>query len=135
MKALFVDTAGWMMLADAAEPKHAAAKRVRDQWLEKSGVLVSSDYVLDEILTLLRFRLGLTAAESWWRTVESSPRVVWEWIDPARSEKAREWFFRWKDKEFSHTDCTSFVVMRERRIKVALTSDQHFVQAGFERRP
>ncbi len=29
------------------------------------------------------------------------------------------------------TDCTSFVVMKERRIRDALTSDQHFVQAGF----
>jgi predicted nucleic acid-binding protein len=97
--------------------------------------LLSTDYVLDETLTLLRFRLGLDAAEAWWRAIEASPRVVWEWIDPPRSEKARAWFFRWSDKEFSHTDCTSFVVMRERRIRAALTSDQHFVQAGFERRP
>lgn len=96
---------------------------------------MSTDSVLDETLTLLCFRLGVRAAEAWWRNVETSPRVVWEWIDPARCEKARAWLFRWADKEFSHTDCTSFVVMRERRIRTALTSDQHFVQAGFEKRP
>jgi hypothetical protein len=58
--------------------------------------------------------------------------VLWEGIDPTRAEGARQWFFRWRDKDFSFTDCTSFVVMRERRLKAALTSDSHFLQAGFE---
>jgi len=36
------------------------------------------------------------------------------------------------DKAWSLTDCTSFVVMQERGITRALTSDRHFEQAGFE---
>ena len=135
MKALFVDTAGWIMLADESEPQHEAARSFRDEWLARSGALVSSNYVMDETLTLLRVRLGLDAAERWWDQVEGSPRVYWEWIDPARAEKARHWFFRWRDKDFSFTDCTSFVIMRERRIKNALTNDHHFVQAGFQVSP
>jgi hypothetical protein len=129
---LFVDTAGWMMLADAADPRHRKAATARDRWLEEGGILLSTDYVLDETLTLLRFRLGLDAAEAWWNQVEDSPRLVWEGIDPNRAEKARRWMFRWRDKEFSFTDCTSFVVMKERRLRKALTSDRHFKQAGFE---
>ena len=39
------------------------------------------------------------------------------------------------DKSFSVTDCSSFVVMKERRIKAALTNDRHFVQAGFQTYP
>ena len=35
------------------------------------------------------------------------------------------------DKEWSLTDCLSFEVMRELGLQDALTSDQHFVQAGF----
>ncbi len=131
MKELFVDTAGWMMLADASDPQHTAARTARDAWLKSGGLLVSSDYVLDETLTLLRVRLGLAAAEAWWNQVEGSGRLIWEWIDTLRAEKARRWFFRWRDKAFSFTDCTSFVLMRERRIKAALTSDRHFSQAGF----
>jgi hypothetical protein len=134
-KALFVDTAGWMMLADAADPLHGEAVAVRDRWLEGGGVFVSTDFVLDETLTLIRTRLGIDAAERWWNQVEGSPRLSWEPIDASRSERARRWFFRWRDKAFSFTDCTSFVVMRERRLKVALTSDRHFVQAGFETAP
>lgn len=129
---VFVDTAGWMTLADVADPDHARAARFRDQWLEQGGTFVSTDYVMDETLTLLRVRLGLDAAERWWSQVEGSTRIAWEWIDPERAEKARRWYFRWRDKAFSFTDCTSFVVMRERRIQYALTSDKHFALAGFE---
>jgi predicted nucleic acid-binding protein len=49
-----------------------------------------------------------------------------------RCERARSWFFRWSDKSFSFTDCTSFVVMKELRIRRALTLDRHFEQAGFD---
>ncbi len=131
-KAVFVDTAGWMMLADASDPLHQRAVTARDSWLEEGGTFVSTDFVLDETLTLLRFRLGLDAAEAWWQQVEGSTRLVWEWIDPSRAERARAWLFRWRDKDFSFTDCTSFVVMKERRLRVALTSDHHFAQAGFD---
>jgi len=135
VRKLFVDTAGWTMLADESDPQHATACAFRDEWLASAGVLVSSDFVMDETLTLMRVRLGLNAAERWWDQVEGSPRVHWEWIDPARAEKARYWFFRWRDKDFSFTDCSSFVVMKERRIKAALTNDRHFVQAGFQTYP
>ena len=135
MRKLFVDTAGWTMLADESDRQHATACAFRDEWLDSAGVLVSSDFVMDETLTLMRVRLGLNAAERWWDQVEGSPRVHWEWIDPARAEKARHWFFRWRDKDFSFTDCSSFVVMKERRIKAALTNDRHFVQAGFQTYP
>jgi hypothetical protein len=132
VKRLFVDTAGWMMLADGADPAHAAARAVRDDWLERSGLLVTTDFVMDETLTLIRARLGLAAAESFADRVDSSRRLAWEWIDATRFDRARDWFFRWRDQAFSFTDCTSFVVMRELRVSVALTTDRHFRAAGFQ---
>ena len=132
---LFVDMAGWMALADAADPMHAASRRERDAFLRVGGVLLTTDYVLDETLTLIRFRLGLRAATKWWEQINASQRIRWEWIDPLRAEKARQWFFTWKDKAFSLTDCTSFVVMQELGVRRALTTDRHFSQAGFEALP
>jgi predicted nucleic acid-binding protein len=135
MKGLFADTAGWMACADAADPAHRATVAARDAWLEQGGLFVTTDYIADETLTLIRLRLGLAAAEAWWRQVDGSSRIRWETVTPARAEKARGLLFRYRDKDFSFTDCTSFVVMRELRIREALTSDLHFTQMGFALRP
>ncbi len=129
---LFVDTAGWMSLADERDAFHVKCMKARDRWLEQGGVLVTSDYVMDETLTLVRMRISIDAAERWWEQVAESPRLRWERIDAQRAEKARIWFFKWKDKLFSFTDCTSFVLMRELGIKKVLTTDKHFLAAGFE---
>ena len=131
MKALFVDTAGWMACADAGDPAHAQCRAARDGALEAGQTLITSDFVVDETLTLLRVRLGLRAAETWWQQIDRSSRLRWERVDSDRFEKARQLFFRFRDKEFSFTDCTSFVIMREARLTHALTTDRHFRQAGF----
>ena len=112
MKALFVDTAGWVACADAADSIHARCCAARDDALEAGQVLVTTDFVVDETLTLLRFRLGLAAAARWWQQIDGSSR-----------------------QDFSFTDCTSFVIMREARLTHVLTTDRHFRQMGFQTVP
>lgn len=128
-------------MADAADPKHDASRRARDSCLEGGGILVSTDYVIDETLTLIRVRLGLRAAAKWWAQIDASSRIRWERIDASRAEKARTRFFEWTDRKewadnnLSFTHCTSFVVMQELGLAKALTTDRHFSQAGFETVP
>ena len=135
MKAVFVDTAGWMACADSADPDHPRASATRDAALEAGQPLVTSDFVVDETLTLIRLRLGLDAADAWWQQVDRSSRLRWERVDSGRFEKARGLFFQYRDKEFSFTDCTSFAIMRELRLTHALTTDRHFQQVGFHMLP
>jgi predicted nucleic acid-binding protein len=132
VRGIFVDTAGWMACADGSDPAHKRAGQARDAALEEGKILVTTDYVVDETLTLIRMRLGLIAAETWWGQLEGSSRLRWEWIGMTRAEKARGLFFHQRDKSYSFTDCTSFVVMKELRLKQALTTDRHFRQMGFE---
>ena len=131
-KRLFVDTVGWMAMADSADPAYLPASEVRDRWLEDGNIWVTTNYVLDESLTLIRIRLGLDAAQAWWNMVSQGPRCRLEWITPEHVEKASHWFFSWKDQSFSFTDCTSFVVMKDLHLDVALTTDRHFLIAGFQ---
>lgn len=132
MKGIFVDTAGWMACADGSDPTHRQAADARDAAFEAGRMLVTTDYVVDETLTLIRARLSLTAAKSWWAQLEGSSRLRWEWIEAARAEKARDVLFRHSDKTYSFTNCTSFVVMKELKLKQVLTTDRHFRQMGFE---
>jgi hypothetical protein len=135
VKPLFVDTAGWMACADGADPFHGPAVAARDGALEAGRLLLTTDYVADETLTLLRMRLGLPAAEEWWRQVEASPRLRWEAVDGDRAGRARTAFFGHGDKRWSFTDCTSLVVMRELGLREVLTTDGNFRQMGFETLP
>ena len=132
MTLLFVDTAGWVACADAADRDHERACAARDAALEAGERLVTTDFIVDETLTLLRLRLGLPAAEAWWKQIDRSPRLRWERIGSDRFENARQLFFQYRDREFSFTDCTSFAVMREIRATRALTTDRHFRQMGFQ---
>lgn len=131
MRALFVDTAGWMACVDVSDPACATARAARDTALRTGSLLVTTDYVVDETLTLLRSRLGIDVAEAWWILVERSSRIRWESINGVRAEKARHEFFRHRDKLWSFTDCTSLVVMHEMKIRDVLTTDRDFVQMGF----
>lgn len=121
-----------MACADEADPAHQRARQARDKALEEGKILVTTDYVVDETLTLIRVRLSLIAAEAWWAQLEGSTRLRWECIGVARADKARDLFFRHRDKTYSFTDCTSFVVMKELKLKQALTTDRHFRQMGFD---
>lgn len=132
MNAVFVDTSGWMACADGADPAHDRCCAARDGALESGQLLVTTDFVVDETLTLLRLRLGLAPAETWWQQLDRSRRLRWERVDVDRFEKARQLFFQFRDKDFSFTDCTSFAVMRELRLTHALTTDRHFHQIGFQ---
>ena len=120
-----------MACADAADPAHARAALARDTALAEGQSLITTDFIVDETLTLIRMRLGLASASAWWRQIDGSSRLRWERIDSDRFEKARELFFHYDDKDFSFTDCTSFVIMREIRLTHAITTDGHFRQMGF----
>ncbi|MBU3664410.1 MAG: type II toxin-antitoxin system VapC family toxin [Chthoniobacterales bacterium] len=135
MRRLFVDTAGWMACADRNDVAHRKCTAVRDAELRVGRLLLTTDYVVDETLTLLRLRLGLRAAREWWERISGSPRLIVMSSDGEIREQALQWFFRYADKEFSFTDCTSFAVMKAEKIRDALTTDRHFEQAGFRMVP
>jgi predicted nucleic acid-binding protein len=65
------------------------------------------------------------------RLTEESRALQMEWISPDRFAAARKIMMKHLDQEFSFTDCTSFVVMRELRLTDALATDRHFRIAGF----
>jgi uncharacterized protein len=132
MKVLFADTSGWMSCADAKDPYHNQSLAAKNDWLLNGGTIVTTDYVVDETLTLLRMRLSLNSAKVWWETISSSARVQIIHLNGDFLESARLLFFGFKDKEFSFTDCTSFALMKRQKIRIALTTDHHFSQAGFQ---
>ncbi len=121
-----------MACADRADPAHAPCSASRDSALEAGQTLITTDFVIDETLTLIRFRLGLNAANAWWQQIDGSARLRWERVENDRFERARHLFFQYRDKDLSFTDCTSIAVMRELKLTTVITTDRHFRQVGFD---
>lgn len=128
---VFVDTSGLYALADHSDPSRAAAERCV-AGLMKSGVgLILTDYIIDEACTLAKARAGGYGALRLLEIIERSEAFRVLWIGEERFESAKSFFRRHADHGYSFTDCTSFVVMRELRIRDVFGADRHFVEAGF----
>ena len=126
-----MDTAGFLALWDAGDQHHAAALRLQQELIRKRRQFFTTEYVADETITLLLVRHSHRAAIDFLDTIEGSEALRLEWIDPARFHAAAISFRKHSDKHWSFTDCVSFAVMHELRIRDAFTTDHHFRQAGF----
>lgn len=128
---VLVDSSGLYALADHRDPCHPAAERCIATLLKARVGLVLTDYIIDEACTLAKARVGGYGALRLLEIVEQSKGFRLLWIGEERFELAKAFFRKHADHGYSFTDCTSFIIMRELGIGDALTSDEHFAEAGF----
>jgi len=131
MADVLMDSAGFLALWDASDEYHMSAVRVQRELARKRRRFLTTDYLVDETVTLLIVRHSHSAATDFLDTIERSEALQLEWIGPERFQAAVALFRKHSDKEWSFTDCVSFVIMRELRIRDAFSTDHHFKQAGF----
>ena len=128
MERVFVDTGGWYAAADSHDPHHGGVAR----WLRRNALpLVTSDYVFDESVTLIRMELGHPAAVHFGDNIRASTTVLIVTVTIEDREAAWETFKRFDDQKFSFTDCTSFAVMKRFGLARVLGTDGHFSLMGF----
>ncbi len=133
---IFVDTSAWYALEVEDDVNHEEAYKFLSKIASgKHGVSVTTDYVLDEMLTLLRSRRSLTAASVFIDKLRRSKSVRVFWIDEDLFEKALDIFQKSDHKSWSFTDCTSFALMRDLSVPDAFTFDSHFREAGLQALP
>jgi predicted nucleic acid-binding protein len=128
---VFLDTNGWLALLHSKDVKHEEANEV---WLDlgsRGYDVVLTDWVIAETgngLARTRIRhLFADAVERIW----TSPKVEVVMVDRDLVTKAVDHYRRHTDKTWGLVDCASFIVMQERGITEAFTSDHDFEQAGF----
>ena len=138
---IFVDTWGWLVLANDRDPAFARVAAIRARAAGQPGAWVTTDYVLDETVTRLFSSAPFEQARRFIEGIFEASRqglLDIEHITPERFRRAWRWRVRYRDKpRVSFTDLASFVVMKELALKQALTGDIHFehVGLGFSRLP
>ena len=124
----FADTSFYMALFSRRDQWHRQATDIIQQIDAK---IITTEYVLVELGAAMR-RGNWRQAFS--RFVADMAHDVDTEVLPSSTTLFRQGvalFAERKDKEWSLTDCISFVVMEQQGITEALTSDRHFEQAGF----
>ncbi|VVB52637.1 tRNA(fMet)-specific endonuclease VapC [uncultured archaeon] len=122
---IFVDTSAWYALLDKTDSDHESAVKFKDS-LNHS--MTTTNYVADEIITLVKARLGYSNAVEIGRKLWNETITTLIRVSSSDEEKAWEIFVKYRDKGFSFTDCTSFAVMERFGITEAFAFDEHFDQ-------
>ncbi len=138
MTEAFVDTSFWIAYLDRSDHYHSAAAATLTS-LRPSHSLVTTNFVVNETLTYLNCSLkahtqAVTCLESLRSAVRDGFLIIVR-IDDNREERALDLFVRYNDKYFSVVDCTSFIVMQDRTIGLAMGFDSDFEQMGFQLLP
>ena len=138
---LFIDTWGWLTLLDDDEKDHERTARYYRRLREQNGSVFTTDYVLDETITLAFQRLPFKHALERYQDLERAKETGFldvKWIGLGRFGRAMGLRRKYDDKpDISFTDLTSMIVMQELDLQDVLTGDAHFEHAGmgFRRRP
>lgn len=132
MTEVFLDAAYAIALSAPTDQYHQQAIALADK-LEAGGTqLITTRAVVLEIgnaLAKLRYR---PAAVELLYALEKDPKVEIIPLSEQLYERAVQLYQARPDKEWGITDCISFIVMQDRGLTEALTTDEHFRQAGFQ---
>ena len=123
---VYVDTSVFYAAADRGDRSHERARTL----LSSGDDLLTSDHCLVESWTLLRHRLGRTAAERFWAGIRAGAAAV-ETVGPADLETAWAIGQSFADQDFSLVDRTSFAVMQRLGVMRVATFDDDFAVFRF----
>lgn len=132
MDSVFVDTVAWLALLNSRDQLHTSAVEQMTQLEGNLLSLITTEFILLEVADALSspsFRSQTV------QFISGLQKMSFLEIVPISSELFEAGWELYKsrhDKEWGLTDCTSFVVMMDRKISIAFSADKHFIQAGFQ---
>jgi predicted nucleic acid-binding protein len=135
MTSLFLDANYLIALEVSDDQHHDDAWQHWTELLESSPFLVTTSYVLDEVVTFLNSRHQHSKAIRVGNNLLAASPIQLIHVDEALFYEGWQFFEQHADKTFSLTDCISFVLMKRLGMTEALTFDKHFGQAGFVKLP
>jgi predicted nucleic acid-binding protein len=127
---MLIDTSGFYCYLDAADANHARAVDL----LNAAGTRLTHSYVLAELVALCQARrLDRGLVLRFVSVVADRAAFDVVWVDEPLHRAAVALLEARRDKTYSLCDAVSFLLMRDRGITDALTTDHHFEQEGLRR--
>ena len=129
---IYVDAAGWIALVNRRDALHTQAVQIYRQLLQEQCQYITASVVLLEVGNWLSPTPLRGLAIDLLHRIEQSSRIEVVHVTPELYAEGWQLYSNRLDKDWSMIDCISFVIMQERNLTEALTSDHHFEQAGFK---
>ena len=126
-----LDTSALVAVMVPSDSMHIPATALMIELHESESQAVLTEYVLVEFANFLSKIELRKLAVSMIDDLIGLPNFKVIWSDRGLFDAAYRLYKTRPDKDWSLTDCASFVVMKEQNISLAFTSDKHFEQAGF----
>jgi predicted nucleic acid-binding protein len=130
--AYFADTSFWIALSSKRDQYHSQAIAWHAVVTQSGNKIVTTEAVLWEWLNALADTTSRAIAAEGYRRAHADSRVEVVSFGRELNGAAADLYRSRGDKDWSLTDCLSFVVMERRRLTEALTTDHHFEQAGLK---
>lgn len=130
-ESVFVDTGAWIALALTRDPLHARAREAWTMLLGSGARLHTSIPAVMETFTFLDRHAARDVALAWKDSLKTVSRLR---VLPCTARDlavAWKYFERTDLHKLSAVDAVSFVLMAQRRIRVAFAFDHHFATVGF----
>jgi predicted nucleic acid-binding protein len=130
MNVAFADSSFYVALLISRDANHAKALSVAKVW---HGSVVTTEYVLTEVANHLGGSLlGRAKFGQFLADLEADPKTLIVESSNELWKRGVDFYLRRPDKQWSLTDCISFLIMEEHGLSQALAADHHFEQAGFK---
>jgi predicted nucleic acid-binding protein len=130
MKAIFADTSFYIALFNSRDKNHQKAKQFAAEY---EGDVLTSAWIVIELANNLCRTSNRSLFVTLYHEISDDPRVTIIPLSSRLHEEGISLYIERPDKDWSLTDCISFLIMHEHDIKEAATTDHHFEQAGFVR--
>lgn len=132
---LFADSSFFIAYYDQTDQYHNQVVKLMKKLSTETLEVFTTDYVYDEVATFLlnsHTLLGYQRAQQFSKDVVDSGKFTFIFITEILFSESRKIFEQYnRDKYWSFTDCTSYVIMKDNGIAQVLTFDTHFTQMGF----
>ena len=128
---VFWDTSAFFALLNTDDPAHSKARQLAATILADRKRNVTSDWVVGECCTLLIARRKPHLVSRFLDYADSSRGLFVVPGEATLMTRTKAFFRQRLDHAYSFVDCASFVIMAERGILEAVTTDEHFAEAGF----
>lgn len=126
---IYVDTSAIFAGLDKDDVHNQKALNTWNNILSKDNILITTNYVLLESITLIQRRLGIKAVRVFQEDI--LPLINIEWIDAEMHRSGVSAFLAASIRNLSLVDCVSFEIMRTLGIKTIFAFDPHFSEQGF----